>query len=183
MTVPAPVWHGGFFRRALTIGVATGTFLGALAWLDSGMFPAGVLVFLIVGTVFGVMMARRMARYWPCAIELTGTERVTVVHVARRGERIGDARLAQAVIDYNQGLHAAAEKARPFRWLVWFVLAVAVGTAVWDTVFGSARDGVASGVYLALLGFELFWWLKQQARLLSNADRAAEMARQMQFSD
>jgi hypothetical protein len=42
---------------------------------------------------------------------------------------------------------------------------------------------VASCIYLALLGIELFWWPKRQEQLLSNADRAAEMARQTQFSD
>jgi hypothetical protein len=58
-----------------------------------------------------------------------------------------------------------------------------VGTALWDTAFGSVRNGVASCIYLALLGIELFWWPKRQEQLLSNADRAAEMARQTQFSD
>jgi hypothetical protein len=55
-------------------------------------------------------MPRRMARYWPGAKQLGGDERVTVVRTARRGERIGDARLAQAVIDYSSGMHAATEK-------------------------------------------------------------------------
>lgn len=37
------------------------------------------------------------------------------------------------------------------------VLTVAVRTAVWDTVFGSVRNGVASCIYLVLLLLELFW--------------------------
>ena len=64
----------------------------------------------------------------------------------------------------------------PFRWLLWFVLTVAVGTAVWDTVFGSVRNGVASCIYLVLLLLELFWWPKRQRQLLANADRAADIA-------
>lgn len=63
-----------------------------------------------------------------------------------------------------------------FRWLLWFVLTVAVGTAVWDTVFGSVRNGVASCIYLVLLLLELFWWPKRQRQLLANAGRAADIA-------
>ena len=86
------------------------SFFGVLALIDSGIFLAAVVVFLILGTFYGIWMARRMARYWPGANQLNGAERVSVVRAARRGERIGDARLAQAVIDYSEGLRAAAEK-------------------------------------------------------------------------
>jgi hypothetical protein len=167
----------------VTVGVIAGLFLGALALLDSGILLSGVLVFILVGAGWGIVMARRMARYWPGAKDLNGEQRVTVVRAARRGERVSDPRLAQAVIDYRDGLHAAAEKARPFRWLIWLVLTVAAAMAVWDTVAGSARDGVASCVYLALLLIEVFWWPKRQELLLTNADRAAQMASQIQTSD
>jgi hypothetical protein len=176
VTVPAFVWRGGFFRRALIIGGAVGIALGAMAWLDSGFLLSGVIVLVIVGAFYGIWMPRRMARYWPGAKKLTGDERVTVVRTARRGERIGDAGLAQAVVDYSGGMRAAAEEARPFRWLLIFVLVVAVGTAVWDAMFGSWGNAVASGVYLVLLAIELFWWPKRQGQLLINADRAAEGA-------
>jgi hypothetical protein len=116
-----------------------------------------------------------MARYWPGAKQLSGDERVTVARTARRGERIGDARLAQAIVDYSSGLHAAAERARPFRWLIPIVLVVSVGTAAWDAVYGSWGNAIASGIYLVLLAIEVFWWPKRQAQLLSNADRAADI--------
>jgi hypothetical protein len=183
VTVPAFVWRGGFFRRGLTIGAAVGFCLGALAWIDSGVLLGGVLTVVITGVVYGILMPRRMARYWPGAKQLSGEDRVTVVRAARRGERIGDARLTQAVVDYSQGLHAAAEQARPFRWLVPLVLVVAVGTAVWDAVYGSWGNAVASAIYLVLLLIELFWWPKRRDRLLADADRAAEMARQEEISD
>jgi hypothetical protein len=176
VTVPAFVWRGGFFRRALILGGAVGLSLGALAWLDSGFLLAGILVLVIVGVFYGIWMPRRMARYWPGSKELTGDERVAVVQAARLGERIGDARLAQPVINYSSGLHAAAETAR-WRWLLVFVLVVAALTALWDTVFGSWGNAVASGIYLVALLIELFWWPKRRDQLLSNADRAADMAR------
>jgi predicted membrane channel-forming protein YqfA (hemolysin III family) len=177
VTVPAFVWRGGFLRRALIIGGAVGLSLGALAWIDSGFLLAGILVLVIVGVFYGIWMPRRMARYWPGSKELTGDERVAVVQAARRGEPIDDARLAQPVINYSSGLHAAAEAARLWRWLLVFVLVVAALTALWDTVFGSWGNAVASGIYLVALLIELFWWPKRRDQLLSNADRAADMAR------
>ena len=183
VTVPAFLWRGGFFRRALTIGGAAGIALGVLAWLDSGFLLSGVIVLVIIGFFSGIWMPRRMARYWPGAKHLSPDERVTVARAARRGERIGDARLAQAVVDYSRGMRAAAESARPFRWLLIFVLVVGAGTAVWDALFGSWGNAVASGIYVVLLVIELFWWPKRQAQLLTNADRAAEMAGKIQTSD
>jgi hypothetical protein len=182
-TAPAFVWRGGFFRRALTVGGVVGIALGALAWLDSGFLLAGIIVLVIVGVPYGIWMARRMARYWPGAKQLSGDERVTVVRTARSGERIGNARLAQAVVDYSSGMHAGAEKARPFRWLLILILVVAVGTAAWDAVFGSWGNAAASAIYLVMLLIELFWWPKRHQELLANAERAAEMARQSHISD
>jgi hypothetical protein len=176
VTVPAFVWRGGFARRALTIGTTVGLSLGALAWLDSGFLLSGAIVLVVNGVFFGIWMARRMNRYWPGAKQLSGDERVSVVRTARRGEGIGDARLAQAVIDYSTGMHTAAEQARPFRWLLVFILVVAIGTAGWDAVFGSWGNAVASAIYLVLLLIELFWWPKRRERLLTNADRAVAIA-------
>lgn len=178
VTVPAFVWRGGRVRRALTVGFGVAVPLAALAWLDSGMWLSAVLVLIILAIFYGIWMTRRMARYWPGAEKLSGEELVTVVRAARHGERIGDARLAQSVIDYASGLHAAAENARPFRWLVPIVLVVGIATAAWDAVFGTWGNAIASAIYLVLLLLELFWWPKRQKQLLANADHAAEMARE-----
>jgi hypothetical protein len=183
VTVPAFVWRGGAFSRALIVGGAVGVAVGALAWLDSGFLLSGVIVLVVIGVFYGIWMSRRMARYWPGAKQLSGDERVTVVRTARRGERIGDARLAESVIDYSRGMHAAVDNARPFRWLVPLVLIVGVGTALWDAVFGSWGNAVASAIYLALLLIEVFWWPKRRDGLLANADRAAEMAGHEETSD
>ena len=87
--------------------------------------------------------------------------------------------LRALVIDYNNGIHTAAEKARLFRWLPVLILVVATGTAVWDAVYGSWGNAAASGIYLVLLLLELFWWPKRLERLLTNADRAADIAGQI----
>ena len=178
VTVPAWVWRGGRTTRGVMVGAAVGLFFGVLALLDSGILLSGAVVFILVGAGWGIVMDRRMTRYWPGARDLTGDQRVNVVRAARRGERIADPRLASAVTDYRDGMHSAADDARPLRWLIWLVLTVAAAMAIWDTVSGSARDAVASCVYLALLVIEVTWWPTLQERLLNNADRAAELADQ-----
>jgi hypothetical protein len=183
VTVPAWVWRGGRTARGVTVGAAAGLFFGGLAILDSGIVLSGVIVFILLGVGWGIVMDRRMTRYWPGARDLTGEQRVSVVRAARRGERITDRRLMPAVVDYRDGMHAAADNARPFRWLIWLVLTVAAAMAIWDTVSGSARDAVASCVYLALLVIEVTWWPTRQEQLLTNADRAAKPADQTETSD
>lgn len=176
VTIPAAVWRGGFALRALTVGSAFGLALGALAWLDSGFLLSGVIVLVVVGVFYGVWMARRMARYWPGAKDLTGDERVVVARAVRRGEPIDDARLSAAVVEYSRGLHAAAETAWWLRWVLAFVLVVALVTGVWDAVYGSWGNLVASAIYLVALLVELFWFPKWQAQLLANANQAATLA-------
>jgi hypothetical protein len=176
VTIPAAVWRGGFALRALTTGGVVGSCVGVLAWLDSGFWVSGLIVFVVVGTCYGIWMARRMARYWPGAKDLTGEERVAVARAVRAGKPLDDDRLSQPVIDYSRGLHAAAQTARWLRWMLIFVLVVAVATAAWDAVSGSWGNLVASVIYLAALAVEAFWLPKHQAKLLVNADLAAALA-------
>jgi hypothetical protein len=176
VTVPAFVWRYGPILRGVILGLGVGGFLGALAWLDSGFLLAGLVAFAVLTVFYGVWMARRMARHWPSANELSGPEREKVAHAARTGQRIDDARLAQPLMDYRNGLHDAAETAKPFRWVVWVVLVVSIGSALWDSAFGSWGNAIASAIYLVMLGVEVLWWPKRQRQLLANADRAAEMA-------
>ncbi|MGA5466216.1 hypothetical protein [Mycobacterium sp. NPDC050041] len=173
VTVPAAVWRGGPVARALIVGAAVGVFLGVLAWLDSGQVVAGVVVTVVVGGAYGIVMQRRMARFWPGAAALTGDERVAVARAARRGEPVGSPRLGQALAEYGSGMRAAAETARPYRWLIPFVLVVGVVMAVWDAFYGTWGNAVVSAIYLALLLLEVFWWPRRQRQLLANADRAA----------
>jgi hypothetical protein len=176
VTVPALVWRYGPLLRGLIVGMGLGGFLGALAWLDSGFAMAGVIAFVAILLFYGGWMSRRMTRHWPSAAQLTGLERERVVSAARSGLRIDDPQLVPALTDYCNGLHNAAEESKPFRWVLWFVLVVAIGTAVWDGVFGSWGNLVVSVIYLLMLVGEVFWWPKRRAQLLGNADRAVELS-------
>ena len=176
VTVPAFVWRYGPVLRGLILGAGVGGFLGALAWLDSGFLLAGVIAFVALLLFYGGWMSRRMTRHWPSAAQLSGSERERVASAARSGVRIDDQRLVPALTDYRNGLHEAAEKSKPFRWVLWFVLVVAVGTAVWDGVFGSWGNLIVSVIYLAMLVGEVLWWPKRREQLLANADRAVDLA-------
>lgn len=177
VTVPAFVWRYEPIPRGLLVGVSVGAFLAALAWLDSGLLIAGLVVFATLSLFYGWWMARRMSRYWPSAAQLVGSDRERVVRAARTGDAVGDPRLGPALTDYRNGLHRAAEDARPLRWLLWFVLVVAIAMSVWDATSGSWGNTIASVLYLAMLVLELFWWPGKQRQLLVNADRAVENAR------
>jgi hypothetical protein len=178
VTVPAFVWRFGPIQRALILGLGIGVCLGTLAWIDSGFLLAGLIVLVMSSLFYGVWMARRTARLWPSAKQLNAAERERVARAARGGESIDDPRLGLALADYRNGLHEAAESARPFRWLLWFVLVVAVGSAVWDATSGSWGNTIASVIYLVILVLEMFWWPKRQRQLLTNSDRAMEMTRE-----
>jgi hypothetical protein len=161
------------------VGFCIGLFFGLLTWLDAGMLAAGAVVFGVLGVSSGLWMSRRMARFWPGADDLTSVQRVTVVATVRRGAHPRDPALAPAVLDYSRGLHAAAEKGKPWRWLIVVVLLVAVMMALWDAVMGSVGNALASLIYLVLVGLELSWWPNRRAELLTNADRATAMATRM----
>jgi hypothetical protein len=176
VTIPAFVWRPGALGRALLIGSGMGLCVGALAWLDSGVAAVGLVVMVAVGMFYGVWMTRRMARYWPEARELGGAERVAVARAVRRGERVATG-LAGSAASYARGLRAAAEHGRHWRRLLIIVLAVAAATPVWDAAVGSWGNAVASGIYLAALLGEVFWWPGRCEKLLGNAERATAVNR------
>ena len=113
-----------------------------------------------------------MALLWPGSKELGAAERVSVARAARRGEQLKDERLIQAANGYRAAMHAAADAAHGFRWLVAFLLAVAAATAVWDASYGSIGNAVVSAIYLVMLLAEVFWWPRRRRELLENVDRA-----------
>jgi len=178
IAVPAWVWRGGPIYRAGGVGLPAGAFFGGLALADSGLVP-GAVVFVVVGTMNGILTARRMAKYWPGARELSGSDRVAVVRASRRGEPITDARLAPAVIGYSAGLRAAHEKALPYRWLVWLLIAGSLVIAVIDSVTGPVNSAVVSWLFVGFFAIELFWWPRRQNELLTNAQRAEAIAHQL----
>jgi Flp pilus assembly protein TadB len=126
---------------------------------------------------YGPWMSVRVARHWPIAKQLSGPNRERVARAARRGDRIADPALVPALTGYRDGLHKASEEFTLLRWLVWFVLVVAVVMAVWDAAFGSWGNAIVSAIYLVVLVIDMFWWPKRQRQLLANADTAAVMAR------
>jgi hypothetical protein len=177
--VPAWVWRFGRVVRALIVGLAFGIVLGVLALISSNSFLSGGVAIVVITLVFAVLMDRRMARFWPGARDLSGTDRFAVAHAARGGHPIDDPRLAAAVIEYCRGLRKAGEHVRLTRWLIIFLAVVALAVAIADTIFSPPGEAVVSWLYFAFFPVELLWWPRRQERLLANAEKAAESARQL----
>jgi hypothetical protein len=177
LTVPAFVWRGGTVTRGLVVGVAVGAVVGVLAWLDSGMVLGGAIAFVVLAAGYGAWMGRRMVRCWPGAAALSPAQRVAVARTVRSGAAVSGQ--PQAVVDYAAGLRAAADTKPTLRWVVWLLLAVAAGTALWDTAFGSAGNAIASAGYLVLLGVDVFWWPRREREILANAEHCARSAAKM----
>ncbi|MFZ0834733.1 MAG: hypothetical protein WAM92_17010 [Mycobacterium sp.] len=174
--IPAWVWRFGLTIRALIVGPAVGIVIGLLALFGSNSVPAGLVAFVVVSLLYGAIMGRRMAKFWPGAKQLSGADRVAVARATRSGRDIGDARLAAGVIDYSRSLHRAAEGFRLWWWLILVLGVVALGTAIADTIFAPVREAVISWLYFAFFPIEALWWPRRQAQILANAERAADAA-------
>jgi hypothetical protein len=178
VVVPAWVWRGGFIFRAVSAGLPVAIFFGALAFAESASLPALVAV-IVLHPVYGIPIARRMARFRPNAKKLSGADRVAVVRAARHGEDIGSARLAHAVIEYSSGVRKAHEQARRYRWVVPIVAALSLVLALIDTFFGSIRSALVSWLWVAIVVGEMLWWPGKLADILSNTERAETLARKV----
>ena len=64
-------------------------------------------------------------------------------------------------------------------WVIPLVAALSVILALTDSIFGSIRLALVSWLWVAVVVAELLWWPRIQARLLSNAERAQTLARQV----
>jgi len=176
--IPAWVWRGGPAYRAVCVGIPAGVFFAALAFAESGIVLGALVVFVVTGPLNGIVMARRMAKLWPAARDLSPGERVEVSSAARRGKHIAEARLAPAAIEYVGALRHALEHARRWQWLVWLLGAAALALAVFDTLSGTPRVAAVSWLYVVFFAVEIAWWPGAQDRLAANAGRTGESARQ-----
>ncbi|MEU6775716.1 hypothetical protein [Streptomyces sp. NPDC046759] len=101
------------------------------------------------------------------------------MRATRRGEAVGDPRLAPSVVECARALRRAAEEDRLHRWVVPLVTALAVALAVHDTVRGSTGETIVSWLTVVLLLADLMWWPRARARLLARAGRAEASARRL----
>jgi len=178
LVIPAWVWRGGAVYRAACVGVPVGIFFAALVFAESGMWLGALVAFVVLSIFNGIMTARRMAKAWPAAVDLSPGERVAVSSAARRGHRIDEARLAPAAIEYVGALRTARARARRWQWLVWLAGAATLVLAVIDSLFATPRVAAVSWVVVVFFAVELFWWPRAQNRLLANAEDTRESASQ-----
>lgn len=166
------MWKRGAVSRGACAGFATGVFFGAFVLVEARSWAGTVVVFVALSLFYGARVARRMERAWPGAKGLSGADRAAVVRATRRGEAIGDPRLASSVVEYAGALRRIAEEDRLRRWVVLLVTALTVVLAVYDTVTGSTGETIASWLVVALFLADLLWWPRRRDRLLARADRA-----------
>jgi hypothetical protein len=160
------------------VGLAVALALALLALIGSNSALAGVVAFVVIWTIYSVITARRMSRFWPGAKDLSGVDRVAAARAARRGHDIGDVRLAPAVVEYSRGLRDANEHVLLPRWLMLLLALVALVVAVADSVWSPPGEAIVSWLYFAFFPVELLWWPRIAARLIANAERAEESAKQ-----
>ncbi|MBL1104279.1 hypothetical protein JK361_06605 [Streptomyces sp. 5-8] len=175
--VPGWLWRRGPVGRAVGAGLAAGVFFGAFVLVESGSWAGAVVVFVVLSLFQGTRAARRMGRLWPAAEDLDGADRAAVVRATRRGEAVGDPRLAPSVVEYAGALRRAAEEDRTRRRVVLLVTALALALAVYDTLTGSTGEIIASWLVVVVCLADLVWWPRRRARLLAGADRAEASAR------
>jgi hypothetical protein len=74
------------------------------------------------------------------------------------------------------GIELTVETIPPiFAVAVRFVIAGSLIAAIVDCFVSPVRSVVVSWLFVAFLSVELWWWPKEQARLVANAERAAKL--------
>ncbi|MES4892373.1 hypothetical protein [Streptomyces sp. NPDC096012] len=171
--VPWWLWARGPVVRALGAGLAAGVFFGAFVLVESGSWAGALVVLVVLGLFYGVRVARRMAGLWPAARHMNSADRAAVVRATRRGEAVGDPRLAPSVAQYADALRRGAEEDLARRWIVVLVSVFAVVLAVYDTLMGTRGEMIASWLVVVLFLADLLWWPRRRDRLLARSGRAA----------
>jgi hypothetical protein len=162
---------------AARIGAPAGVFIGLVQFAQSGSVAKGLRGGIFFGVFFGAAMALVMWRSWPGAKDLAPADRVAVQQVVRRGEKIDEARLAPAVLDYAGVVRRTQERESRRRWVLWLFVGATVIIALAATVDGTTREEVVWWALVALWAGSLLWLPRKQARLHSNASRAEAEAR------
>ncbi|MEU4065748.1 hypothetical protein AB0F25_25565 [Streptomyces wedmorensis] len=189
---------GGPADRALRTGVRTGLavglYFGALQLTQHGPgveVPVTVVFFLLcaglpAGLLFGALPAERRWRSWPGSRALNRADRAAVERATERGEDIGGARLAPAVLDYCGVLREAARgRVRVHRVALRVVpvltLAIALAATLADEppapMWSEAGWKLVQWMPLVYAFWVLAGFPGRQKRALAALSRAEAMAR------
>jgi hypothetical protein len=104
----------------------------------------GALVaFVVLGIFNGIMMARRMAKAWPAAVDLSPRR----VAMAQPAEVVGSKmRGSRPLPSSMSALRAARVQARRWQWLVWLGGAAMLVLAVIDSLFATPGRRCVVGI-------------------------------------
>jgi hypothetical protein len=173
------VWRRGRLWSAVRIGAPAGAFVGLIQFAQSGSADRALRGGIFFGLFFGAAMALVVWRSWPGAKDLSSADRVAVQRIVRRGEKIEEARLAPAVLEYAGVVRRTQEREDRRRWVLWVFAGATVIVALAVTIRGTAREEVVWWALVALWAGLLLWLPRRQARLQSHASHAEDEAHRL----
>lgn len=102
-----------------------------------------------------------------------------MARVVLRGELIEDPRLAPGVIDYVGVVRRTQEREQHHGWWLWASAGLTLALALGDTFSGAVRSASVWWVLVAFWVALLAWLPRRRARVLANASRSEEHAREL----
>ncbi len=178
MRHPERMWAGGPVSAALRIGIPAGFAFGLLQFAINGSVAGAVFGGVFLAVFFGGIMALIVRRQWSGAGRVAPDDRVAVARAVRRGDDVGDDRLAEAVIEYAEMVRKTQERDARHRWVLPLFGILSFVIALTSTVGGSTREAVVFWLLTAFWIVGILWWFpRQRARWTENASRAEAAAR------
>jgi len=172
------VWGGGRLQMALWLGLPASALFGLIEFLSGWASPIGAVAWAIwFALLYGVLMTRRLRRDWRGAYDLPPRDRVAVLRAVRRGEDVGEPRLAPAVVDLADAFRRGRERDHRYRWALWLFAGVLLCLALHDSLAGSTRSAVLWGALACLWALLLALLPRRWVRTVARAERAESLAR------
>jgi hypothetical protein len=152
---------------------------GSIHFALTGSLGEAIFQGIFLAVFSGAAMAAIMWKSWPGARDLDAAGRVSVARVVVRGEPIEDPRLASAVIDFVGVVRRTQERDQHYGWVLWAGAGLTLALALGDTFSGAVRSASVWWVLVAVWVALLIWLPRKRARVLANASRAEEHAREL----
>jgi hypothetical protein len=143
--------------------------------MQSAADGSRIRALLTVSRYYG-LMAFWIVKLWPRVTQLSAVDRRAALRAIYRGKDIGEARLAQDVIDSGRAVRAAVARSRLFRWLVaLIVIVLLLGVEIALGLSGLSLLGPVFAGALAVFFIEAATLPRQ----LDKVGRAEKSARQL----
>ncbi len=168
-------WGAGLF-----MGFTFGAYMAIRSGLDTGSPAVGLVGGFVSGLLLGVIMAVVAHRQRGLLRHLPTTDRVLVLRSVRRGEDVGEPRLAPAVIAYAEQLRRQSERfwGRPSTevGLCWGFALLGVLVTAGAAVEGNTAGMIGSSALTLIWAGSAVAWPRRHARTMARIDKAERAA-------